>query len=468
MVPAALEYADAAAIAMFDHYAPSGYPTDAGALLLIDLDGTADQVAAELPVVEAVLRQAAREVRRADDAATRAELWRGRLHAAHAIVATGQQSVTCDTTVPPSRIPALQQAITTIAARHHLTIPTLGHAGDGNLHPVILFDGDDPAQRVAAAQVHEELTAAALDLGGTITGEHGVGSEKRHSMAQRFRPAEIAAMRAVKTAFDPAGLLNPGILVAAAQPGRTGRAPICCRRRAAVDARRHDREVGPLRPSRWPRLAGRRDHRRRRQPHRHRRADNTAPGAARHPRRAWTCARRCRGHADTLGALVVAASLGARSRPRESARSARHSCRMDRRCTSVAACSKMSRAMTSSGCTLAAGGCLAAAGSDVAGLAPTRSVSEHTSGSQTRRCSQVCFSCDWRPHWLTASGRPSERRPLQTSCRLLEAVDEVYKLAICEDRFRPLGVRGRCDTDQPDRPAAGLFVQPLQVSIVVR
>ncbi len=237
VVPAALEYADAAAIAMFDHYASSGYPADAGALLLVDLDGTAEEVAADLPVVEAVLQQASREVRRADDASTRAELWRGRLHAAHAIVATGQQSLTCDTTVPPSRIPDLHQAITTIAQRHHLAIPTLGHAGDGNLHPVILFDGDDPAQRVAAAQVHEDLTAAALELGGTITGEHGVGSEKRHSMAQRFLPAEIAAMRAVKAAFDPAGLLNPGIVLPPPSPAEPTVPQFAAAVRAAVNAR---------------------------------------------------------------------------------------------------------------------------------------------------------------------------------------------------------------------------------------
>ena len=92
-------------------------------------------------------------------------------------------------------------------------IPTLGHAGDGNLHPIILFAGDDPAQQAAADAAHEELTAAALALGGTITGEHGIGSEKRHQMAHRFRPAEIAAMRAVKAAFDPAGLLNPGMVL---------------------------------------------------------------------------------------------------------------------------------------------------------------------------------------------------------------------------------------------------------------
>ena len=222
IVPAALEYADAAAIRMFDHYAPTGYPRDAGALLLVDLDGTAEQVQVDLPVVEAVLGSVAREVRRADDEASRAGLWRGRLHAAQAIVATGKQHFLCDTTVPPTRIPALQGVIAAIAERHQLTIPVLGHAGDGNLHPIILFYGDDSGQSAAAVRAHEELTTAALALGGTITGEHGIGSEKRHAMAQRFSPAEIAAMRAVKAAFDPLELLNPGILLPPPPPDEPG------------------------------------------------------------------------------------------------------------------------------------------------------------------------------------------------------------------------------------------------------
>ncbi|HEU0116796.1 MAG TPA: FAD-linked oxidase C-terminal domain-containing protein, partial [Thermomicrobiales bacterium] len=181
IVPAALEYADATAIRMFDHYAPSGYPADA-ALLLIDLDGDADAVATDLETAEAVLQPAARDIWRADDAATRATLWRGRLHAAQAIMATGQQHHLGDATVPPSRIPDLQRAIEAISARHGLAIPTLGHAGDGNLHPIILFDGDDPRQRSAAALAEEELVDAALALGGTISGEHGIGSDKRSSM----------------------------------------------------------------------------------------------------------------------------------------------------------------------------------------------------------------------------------------------------------------------------------------------
>ncbi len=249
VVPAAVEYADAAAIAMFDGYAPSGYPSDAGALVLMDVDGTAEEVAADLPVVETVLLQIAREVRRADDAVSREALWRGRLQAAQAIVATGQQHFLCDSTVSPSRVPALQQAIAAIAARNRVSIPTLGHLGDGNLHPVILFDGESVAQRTAAEKAHEELIEAALAMGGTITGEHGVGSEKLHTMAQRFSPAEIAAMRAVKAAFDPSGLLNPGIVLPPALPAEPAMPHFATAARDTVAARLHNRPgIPPVEP----------------------------------------------------------------------------------------------------------------------------------------------------------------------------------------------------------------------------
>ncbi|HET7093775.1 MAG TPA: FAD-linked oxidase C-terminal domain-containing protein [Thermomicrobiales bacterium] len=243
VVPSALEYVDAAAIRMFDNYAPSGYPADAAALLLIDLDGDADAAASDLATVESVLRPVARNVWRANEAAARASLWRGRLHAAQAIVATGKQHYLGDTTAPPSRIADLQQAIEVIAARNGLSIPTLGHAGDGNLHPVILFD-DDPRQRAAAERAEEELIEAALGLGGTITGEHGVGADKRQTMRRQFQPAELAAMRAVKAAFDPKGLLNPDILLPDPAPDEPDLPQFAAAARAAIDARREG--------GRWP------------------------------------------------------------------------------------------------------------------------------------------------------------------------------------------------------------------------
>lgn len=213
IIPAAMELFDGAAVAIFDAYAPSGYPTDAEALLLIDLDGSADEVARDMAALEPILEHGAREVHRADDDVARAALWRGRLQGAQAIAASGRGFFICDTTVPRERIPAMQRAVVAIGQRHGLKMLTLGHAGDGNIHPVILYDRSDPAQVAAMEAADDDVVATALALGGTITGEHGIGSEKRRQMRQRFSPTEIAAMRAVKTAFDPHGLLNPGILL---------------------------------------------------------------------------------------------------------------------------------------------------------------------------------------------------------------------------------------------------------------
>jgi glycolate oxidase len=213
LVPAAIEYFDRTMAEIVEAYQPSGYPTDAEALLVIDCDGTADEVAHDLPRVEAILRRSAREVRRADDEATRNALWQGRLLAAVALTAGGRRVYFGDITVPRECLPAINRTIQDAAARHGLTIVNVGHIGDGNFHPTVILRPDDPAHLAAAKAADDEIVTAALDLGGTITGEHGVGSAKRHQMHRRFTPTEIAAMRAVKHAFDPTGILNPGILL---------------------------------------------------------------------------------------------------------------------------------------------------------------------------------------------------------------------------------------------------------------
>ncbi|MGD9894893.1 MAG: FAD-binding oxidoreductase [Dehalococcoidia bacterium] len=213
LVPAAIEYFDRRMAEIVEAYQPSGYPTDAEALLLIDCDGAADEVAHDLPRVEAILRRSAREVRRADDEATRSALWQGRLLAAVALTAGGRRVYFGDITVPRECLPAINRTIQDAAARHGLTIVNVGHIGDGNFHPTVILRPDDPTHLAAAKAADDAIVTAALELGGTITGEHGVGSAKRHQMHRRFTPAEIAAMRAVKHAVDPTGILNPGILL---------------------------------------------------------------------------------------------------------------------------------------------------------------------------------------------------------------------------------------------------------------
>lgn len=213
IIPAAMEFFDRAAVGFFDAYSPSGYPQEGEALLLIDLDGNERDVSRDMAEIEPILRSRARTVHRADDDRTRAALWKPRIDGALALVASGRGFFICDTTVPRERIPAMQEAVLAIGRRSGVTMLTLGHAGDGNIHPIILFDRDDPGQVAAMEEADDAVVATALALGGTITGEHGIGSEKRRQMRQRFSPAEIAAMRAVKAAFDPDGLLNPDILL---------------------------------------------------------------------------------------------------------------------------------------------------------------------------------------------------------------------------------------------------------------
>lgn len=213
IIPAAMEFFDRAAVGFFDAFSPSGYPAEGEAFLLIDLDGDADEVARDMSEIEPILRRAAPTVLRAENDAARAALWKPRIDGALALVASGRGFFICDTTVPRERIPAMQRAVVEIGQHSGLQMLTLGHAGDGNIHPVILFDRDDPAQVAAMEEADDAVVATALALGGTITGEHGIGSEKRRQMRQRFSPTEIAAMRAVKAAFDPNDLLNPGILL---------------------------------------------------------------------------------------------------------------------------------------------------------------------------------------------------------------------------------------------------------------
>jgi glycolate oxidase len=220
-VPAALEWLDRAGIAGLEQFVDTGYPTDADAIVLIDLDGTHEQVDRDTDIVEQVLRRNAVEVRRADDEKSRDKLWYGRLHAPDTVVASGKGFFIGDVTVPRNRIPEIQDAIQAAAARHTdglLFIATAAHAGDGDLHPITFFDRDNPKAPAALEAANNEIIDAALSLGGTITGEHGVGTEKRQFMTKRFTPVEIAAQRAIKRAFDPTGLLNPGIMLPDVSP----------------------------------------------------------------------------------------------------------------------------------------------------------------------------------------------------------------------------------------------------------
>jgi glycolate oxidase len=222
VVPAAVEWLDRQGIAGLQQFYDTGYPLDADAIVLIDVDGTAAEVARDQPIVEKVLRERATEVRIAEDEKSRTALWYGRLNAPNSVKQSGKGFFIGDVTVPRQHIPDMQEAIQAAAARHSdalLFIAVTGHAGDGDLHPTTFFDKDNPKAAAALEAANNEIIEAALSLGGTITGEHGVGTEKRQFMTKRFTPVEIAVQRSIKAAFDPAGLLNPGIMLPDHAPG---------------------------------------------------------------------------------------------------------------------------------------------------------------------------------------------------------------------------------------------------------
>ena len=216
VVPAAVEWLDRAGIAGLQQFYDTGYPLDADSIVLIDVDGSTAEVAHDQAVVERVLREHATEVRIAEADSDRAALWYGRLNAPNSVVQSGKGFFIGDVTVPRDRIPEMQEAIQATATRHSdglMFIAVCGHAGDGDLHPTTFYDKDNPLAASALEAANNEIIEAALALGGTITGEHGVGTEKIQFMTKRFTPVEIAAQRSIKRAFDPAGLLNPGVML---------------------------------------------------------------------------------------------------------------------------------------------------------------------------------------------------------------------------------------------------------------
>jgi glycolate oxidase len=238
VVPAAVEWLDRAGIAGLQQFYDTGYPLDADSIVLIDVDGTAEEVARDQKIVERVLHERATEIRVAEDEKSRDALWYGRLNAPNSVVKSGKGFFIGDVTVPRDRIPEMQEAIQATAVRHSdglLFIAVCGHAGDGDLHPTTFYDKDNPLAASALEAANNEIIEAALALGGTITGEHGVGTEKIQFMTKRFTPVEIAAQRAIKKAFDPAGLLNPGIMLPGPSPEEPDASAFGAAVRAALD-----------------------------------------------------------------------------------------------------------------------------------------------------------------------------------------------------------------------------------------
>ncbi len=212
VLPAGMEIMDNFAInAVDDLFGADEYPRDAAAVLLIELDGQEREVAAAVEIAEALCRQAgARTIRRATEEADRALLWKGRKSA---FAAAGRITPTYyvqDGVVPRSALPKVLAAIEELGRRYDLPVANVFHAGDGNLHPLILYRADEPGVIEKVQELGAEILRLCIDAGGSITGEHGVGNDKRCYLDWMFGPDDLATMQLVRQAFDPAGLANPG------------------------------------------------------------------------------------------------------------------------------------------------------------------------------------------------------------------------------------------------------------------
>jgi glycolate oxidase len=212
VVPATLELIDrdsleAVAAAVGERLAPP----DTGALLIIEVDGLAEQVSAEADRVEvACLAAGAVEMLRARTEAERQELWRVRREISPSLKTIASLKINHDVTVPKARIPELFDLVARLKAEFHLPIPAFGHVGDGNIHVNLMVPHDDAAAVQRALAAEAELMRGVVALGGAISGEHGIGFAKARYVGLELQPDVLALMKRIKQAFDPNGILNPG------------------------------------------------------------------------------------------------------------------------------------------------------------------------------------------------------------------------------------------------------------------
>lgn len=214
VVPCTLEFMDNFTIRTVEDYAKAGLPVDAKALLLIEVDGHPGQVEEDAVKVEAICRRlGAVKIQVAKDAAEKAKVWEARRVALSALAKLKPTLVLEDATVPRSQIPKMVEGLDRIAEKFNLTIGTFGHAGDGNLHPTILTDRRDEKAWHNVESAVEAIFDVALSLGGTLSGEHGIGIAKSGFMAREVGDASIDFSRRMKRAIDPNEILNPGKII---------------------------------------------------------------------------------------------------------------------------------------------------------------------------------------------------------------------------------------------------------------
>lgn len=211
IVPAGLEMMDNPAIRAAEDFAGAGYPVDAAAILLCEVDGSNTEVSEDIKRVRDLLLQSgATEVRTAKDEAERARFWAGRKSAFPAVGRISPDYYCMDGTIPRKHLAKVLGDISRLSEEYGLRVANVFHAGDGNLHPLILFDANRPGELERAEEFGGRILELSVAVGGTITGEHGVGLEKINQMCLQFPAETLATFHAVKAVFDPYGLLNPG------------------------------------------------------------------------------------------------------------------------------------------------------------------------------------------------------------------------------------------------------------------
>jgi len=211
IIPAGLEMMDKYAIQAAEAFVHAGYPLDAEAILLCELDGINEEVSAQILTVRALLKESgAIKIRTAQDDAERELMWKGRKAAFPAVGRLSPDYYCMDGTIPRKQLARVLKRINELSNEYDLPVANVFHAGDGNLHPLILYDANTPGELERTEEFGSRILELCVEVGGTITGEHGVGIEKIDQMCVQFQPLELQQFHALKHAFDPNGLLNPG------------------------------------------------------------------------------------------------------------------------------------------------------------------------------------------------------------------------------------------------------------------
>jgi glycolate oxidase len=206
-----MEMMDKATIHAVERFQPCGYPLDAAAIVIVELDGTPAEVDHLVGVVEEIARaEGATTSKASTGEAERLQFWAGRKNAFPAVSCIGPDYLCMDGTIPRGRLPEVLKGMDALAQKHGLRVANVFHAGDGNLHPLILYDASIEGDIERAENLGADILRLCVAVGGVLTGEHGVGVEKRDLMGEMFNEVDLAQQMRVKCAFDPCGRLNPG------------------------------------------------------------------------------------------------------------------------------------------------------------------------------------------------------------------------------------------------------------------